>query len=145
MKKYLILTLVIFLLPACSLGGVKQKIKSVLPQPSTEKLIREKIANNTQTLSLGEIIAYDWEYVRFIRPYQTKKIYGQTFAQPDDTVCQWVILGKDDTQTDAVLESFSIERDVIDCVKLPDETFGKSDAIFLVRDGELQERKKFKR
>jgi hypothetical protein len=145
MKKLIILSLALVTLSACSFSQIKQKINNVMPKPSTEDVVREKISTNAQTLSLGEIIDYDWEYVRFIRPYQTKKIYGETFAQVDDKACQWVVLGKDSAGEDSILENFSIERKTIDCVDLPEKTFGKSDSIFLVRDGKLQERKKFKR
>lgn len=145
MKKILLLSFALVLLSACSMTSLKQKVKNVLPKPSTEKIVREKIENNAQTLSLGEIIAYDWEYVRFIRPYQTKKIYGETFKQSDDSACQWVVLGKNKDGEDAILEEFTIEREVVDCVALPEKTFSKGDSIFLVRDGQLKERKKFRR
>ena len=145
-KKYLLLGTAVVFLTGCSFSGIKKSIKKILPASSTEQLILEKISNNAPTLSLGEIISYDWEYIRFIRPYQIKKMYGQTLNQKDDTACQWVILGKEKkTQTDSVLEIFSIQRETLDCTNLPDKTFGRNDAIFLIRDGQLKERKKFKR
>jgi hypothetical protein len=144
-KPYIVSAVLLVFLTGCSLTSVKKSIKNRLPAASTENIILEKIANNAFTLSLGEIVSYDWEYLRFIRPYQTKKIHGQTLSQPNNKACQWVILGKNSEAKEVILETFSIDRATLDCIDLPDKVFGKSDTIFLVRDGKLKERKKFKR
>lgn len=107
---------------------------------NNQEIIEKKIENNTGVLNLLEIKEVEWSGLRFIRPYQRRQILGEEFNQQTNENCLWVFLGKD-----KVVESFEISREKADCIDLPDKVFTPEESIFLLRDGKLEERKRFKK
>ena len=98
------------------------------------------LKNNTSVLNLTELTDYQWEHMRFIRPYQKKNILGKEYAQNDDKACLWVFVANKE-----VAETFVVPRETVDCIDLPNQVFKPSEAIFIIDDGSLKVRKKFQR
>ena len=107
---------------------------------STQNRLESKIESGVGNLNLIEIVKTDWNNLRILKPYQSKKIFGEDFSNQNDGACLWVF--SDNTK---VVESFSIPREKADCLELPEKTFSRTESIFILKDQKLQLRKKFEK
>lgn len=114
-----------FFLMGCVQGGFSAKLKSLI----------EKERNS---VNIGEITTFEWDYLRILHPYESRNLFGEKLEQKNSDACLWVF-----AKEDVIVERYEIAREEVECKELPTKTFSRGDSIFLIRDGKLVERKKF--
>lgn len=107
---------------------------------SYQASIIKKLDQAPSVINIFELTGQNWTDLRILKPYQSKQFFGQKLEQASDSACLWVF-----TDNEKVLESFEVSRDTADCLDLPNKTYSRSETIFLLREGKLQERKKITR
>jgi len=126
MKKILVLFFGLAVVACSAGGGFSDKISKAIEE---ERL----------SVFVNDMTDFEWDDLRIFHPYESRTVFGKAFDQSDDSICLWVF-----AKDGVVVKEVSIAREKVECIDLPTETFSRSDARFLIKDGKLSERKKFK-
>ena len=103
----------------------------------SEKLINT-VKEKKNSVKISDLTDFEWNYLRIIHPYESRKIFGETLKVESDDICLWAF-----ADTDSIIKKFEIPRKKVECKNLPNKTYSRGETLFLIRDGGLQERKKF--
>lgn len=126
MKKIFALAFGLLLVGCGSLGGFSGKLSGAVQE-------------GKNSVKISDLTSFEWTDLRILHPYESKTLMGTKYEQSDDKACLWVFM-----DAEKVVKTVSVSREDVDCIDLPSTTVQNENALFLIRDGKLKERKKFK-